>query len=197
MDLGLTDRAVMIASSSAADRQACRDRLTSEGAGVIVVDQLADAVVGIEQTVREFGRIDGVVMYLLSGDTQLLDASVADLYSSWAAVEFVAAAFRAAAPTMIEQGIGRLVSVIPNSVKWLADQSDELGSMAGLGVLGMHKAAVADLARHGISVNAVLRGDVDDVDEVAATIAFMLSKHAGYMQGVTIALDGARSPALF
>jgi NAD(P)-dependent dehydrogenase (short-subunit alcohol dehydrogenase family) len=197
MELGLTDRTVLIASSSAADRHACRDRLASEGAGVIVVDRLADAVVGIEQTVREFGRIDGVVMCLPSNDTQLLDASVADLYSSWIAVEFVAAAFRAAASTMIEQGHGRLVSVVPNSVKWLADDSDELGSMSGLAVLGMHKAAVADLARHGISVNAVLRGDADDVDEVAATIAFMLSEHAGYMQGVTIALDGARSPALF
>ena len=197
MDLGLTGRAVVIASANAADRRACRDRLSSEGAVVIVVDQLSDAVAGIEQAVREFGRIDGVVMCLPTDETQLLDASVADLYSCWAGAEFVAAAFRASAPTMIEQGHGRLVSVIPNSVKWLADESDELGSIAGLGVLGMHKAAVADLARHGISVNAVLRGDADDIDEVAATIAFLLSENAGYMQGVTISLDGAESPAVF
>lgn len=197
MDLGLTDRVIVVASTNAPERSACSDRLRNEGASVVVVEELGDAAGAVERGVRESGRIDGVVVYVPISDTDVLEASAADLYTSWSSVEFVAAAFRAAVPTMIEHGGGRLLSVVTNSVKWLADDSDELGALVGLGVLGMHKAAVADLARHGISVNAVLRGDADDIDEVAATIAFMLSENAGYMQGVTISLDGARSPAVF
>jgi NAD(P)-dependent dehydrogenase (short-subunit alcohol dehydrogenase family) len=197
MQLGLTDRVVLIASDRAAERNACRDRLELEGASVIVVERLSDAAGGVEQAVREFGRVDGVVICLPVNDTGLLDASIDDLYATWAAVECVAAAFRAALPIMIERGFGRLLSVVANSVKWLSDDADELGSIAGLGVLGMHKAAVADVARYGVSVNAIVRADADDHVGVAATVAFLLSEHAGYMQGVTIALDGATSPAVF
>lgn len=197
MQLGLTDRVVLIASDRAAERNACRDRLAQEGASVIVFERLSDAAGGVEQAVRECGRIDGVVICLPANDTALLDASIDDLYANWAAVECVAAAFRAALPIMTERGFGRLLSVVANSVKWLSDDADELGSIAGLGVLGMHKAAVADVARYGVSVNAIVRADADDHAGVAATVAFLLSEHAGYMQGVTIALDGATSPAVF
>lgn len=197
MELGLTDRVVLVASGRAAEREACRDRLQQEGAVAIVAERLSDAIGGVEQAVREFGRIDGVVICLPANDTELLDASIDDLYASWAAVECVAAVFRAALPIMIERGFGRLLSVVPHSVKWLADDADELGSIAGLGVLGMHKAAVADVALYGISVNAIIRGNPDDQAAVAATVAFLLSEHAGYMQGVTIGLDGATSPAVF
>jgi NAD(P)-dependent dehydrogenase (short-subunit alcohol dehydrogenase family) len=197
MDLGLDRHVVVIASADTVERGACLALLSSEGARVAVVEKLGEAVAAVERCISEFGRIDGVVICLPPSDTELLAASVADLYDSWSSVEFVAAAFRAAVPTMIDQGSGRLLSVVTNSVKWLADDTDELGVLAGLGVLGLHKAAVADVARHGISVNAVLRGDSADPDELAATIAFMLSENAGYMQGVTISLDGAASPIVF
>ena len=56
---------------------------------------------------------------------------------------------------------------------------------------------MADVARLGIAVNSVLRDRDCDAGEVAATVAFLLSEGAGYLQGVTISLDGLKSPSMF
>jgi NAD(P)-dependent dehydrogenase (short-subunit alcohol dehydrogenase family) len=98
---------------------------------------------------------------------------------------------------MCQAGFGRLVAVVPGAVKWLDDGTDELGVLAGLGVLGLNKSAVADLARFGVTTNAVLRGEASDPGDVAAAVAFLLSGPAGYLQGVALSLDGATSPAVF
>jgi NAD(P)-dependent dehydrogenase (short-subunit alcohol dehydrogenase family) len=196
VDLGLHDRVVVIAGDDATDREAAA--LRAEGAQPVLVEALVDAASTVERVVQERGRIDGVVMYLPGGGNRtLLGAHLADLYASWQAVEAVAATFRAAVPAMTGRGFGRLLSVTTGSVKWLSEDTDELATLAGLGVLGLHKSAVADVARSGIAVNAVLRGDGADRQEVAQTVAFLLSEPAGYLHGVTISLDGARSPAVF
>jgi NAD(P)-dependent dehydrogenase (short-subunit alcohol dehydrogenase family) len=83
------------------------------------------------------------------------------------------------------------------SVKWLADDADERGAVAGLAVLGLHKAVVADAARFGVATNAVLRAAASDPREVADTVTFLLSEPAAYLQGVTIGLDGATSTSVF
>jgi 3-oxoacyl-[acyl-carrier protein] reductase len=194
VDLGIRDRMVVVASADAADGDACAALLRAEGANVISVGDLDDA----GPMVADLDRVDGVVMYLPNVASRTLgDATVDDLYDSWASVQAVAAAFTAAVPSMSRNGWGRLVSVTTGSVKWLSDDSDELGTLAGLGVLGLHKAAVADIASAGISTNAVLRGNTSDPGEVAAAVAFLLSEDAAYLQGVTISLDGANSPAMY
>ena len=48
-----------------------------------------------------------------------------------------------------------------------------------------------------MTVNAVLRDSATDPAAVAETVTFLLSDPAGYLQGVTIGLDGARSPSMF
>jgi 3-oxoacyl-[acyl-carrier protein] reductase len=198
MDLGLQDRVVVVGAVDGADREACAAVLGAEGCRVLTVERLGDATAEVEQALRDHGRVDGVVMYLPgSSGRGLLDAGLQDLYDSWSSVEAVAAAFRSAVPGMSDRGWGRLVSVTTSSVKWLDDQVDEPATLAGLGVLGLHKAAVADVARLGISVNAVLRDSDAPTDEVAATVGFLLSDPAAYLQGVTISLDGARSPVMF
>jgi NAD(P)-dependent dehydrogenase (short-subunit alcohol dehydrogenase family) len=90
-----------------------------------------------------------------------------------------------------------LVSVVTGAVKWLSDDSDERAAVAGLAVLGLHKAVVADVARFGVTTNAVLRDASSDPREVADTVAFLLSEPAAYLQGVTIGLDGAHSTSVF
>lgn len=198
MDLGLKNRIVVVAAEDGADRIACEATLGAEGCRVVTVDVLNAAAAEVDRVLREQGRIDGVVMILpIHSGRAALGSGLAALYESWSAVEAVAAAFRAAVPAMTEQRWGRLVSVTSSGAKWLSDEMDEPDAVAGLGVLGMHKAAVADVARLGISVNAVLRDTASSAEDVAGTVAFLLSDSAGYLQGITLSLDGAHSSAIF
>lgn len=198
MDLGLQDRVVVLAGPDAPDRTAGAEALSAEGCRVSTVADFGDAAAEVQRAVRDHGRVDAVVVYLpLRPDQPAVAATIEDLYATWSWVEQIAAAFRAAVPGMAERGWGRLVTVITGDVKALGEHADEVGALAGLGLLGMHKAAVADVARFGISANAVLRDAASAPAEVAATVAFLVSEPAGYLQGVTMSLDGARSPVMF
>jgi NAD(P)-dependent dehydrogenase (short-subunit alcohol dehydrogenase family) len=198
LKLGLADRIVLVAASDAADRDACAEALRSEAARPVLVDSLDEAAAAVDRVVSEAGRIDGVVMYLpLEAGSSVLDADGPALLGAWTPVEAVAETFRAALPMMTERGRGRLVTVMTGSVKWLADDADERGAVAGLAVLGLHKAVVADAARFGVATNAVLREARSDPREVADTVTFLLSEPAAYLQGVTIGLDGATSTSVF
>lgn len=198
MDLGLNNRIAVVAAVDADDRAACAATLGVEGCQVVTVETLGSAAAAVERVLREQGRIDAVVMYLpIHSGRAALGSGLEALYESWSAVEAVAAAFRAAVPAMTEQRWGRLVSVTSSGAKWLGDEVDEPDAVAGLGVLGMHKAAVADVARFGISVNAVLRDTASSAEDVAGTVAFLLAESAAYLQGITLSLDGAHSSAIF
>jgi NAD(P)-dependent dehydrogenase (short-subunit alcohol dehydrogenase family) len=94
-------------------------------------------------------------------------------------------------------GWGRIVTILPGETKWLHDDTDELGVLNGLGMLGLNKGAVADVAPTGVAVNALLRAPNSSPRDVADAAAFLLSEGAGYLHGITIALDGAQSPAMF
>lgn len=183
MDLGLHGRVVLLACDDPADREACERVLTAEGALVVASGSPA---------------VDAVVVYLpLTPASLLLDAELSDLRHDWTHLEQVVAAFQAAIPGMTHRGWGRLVTVVAGSVKSLDDDADERGAVVGLAVLGLHKAVVADVARFGITTNAVLRDAHTRPEEVADTVAFLLSEDAGYLQGVSVALDGARSSSVF
>ena len=198
MNLGLHDRVVVVGAPRSEDREACHATLDAEVAACVTVDMLSDVDGVIRATLNTHGRIDGVVMFLpFAPSSSVLETTAEELSEAWASVEEVAAGFRAATHPMTEQHYGRLISVVTGSVKWLNDEVDELGVIAGLGVLGLHKAAVADVAQFGIAANAVLRDSDADDSEVASTVAFLLSESAGYLQGVTISLDGAKSSAVF
>jgi 3-oxoacyl-[acyl-carrier protein] reductase len=194
VELGLQDRVFVVVAADPVDRAACADALAAEGARVVQVDQLDAA----GEVVRTQTRLDGVVFYLpITGGSELLNTDASRLLEAWMPVEAVAAAFRSALPHLTERGWGRLVSVVTGAVKWLSDDSDERAAVAGLAVLGLHKAVVADVARFGVTTNAVLRDASSDPREVADTVAFLLSEPAAYLQGVTIGLDGAHSTSVF
>jgi 3-oxoacyl-[acyl-carrier protein] reductase len=189
VDLGMQGRVVLLASDDRVDREACAAVLRGEGADVLTatVRDAADQAAGV----------DAVVVLLPVSTSAVLDAGLSDLREDWGQLEAVAAAFQAAVPTMTERHWGRLVTVVSGAVKSLDDESDERGAVVGLAVLGLHKAVVADVARSGITTNAVLRDHRTTPEEIASTVAFLLSEPAGYLQGVTIALDGARSGSVF
>ncbi len=198
MDLGLSGRVVIVAAADPAEGAACAHLLTREGA-TVVSEELTGAAATVRDAVDKHGRVDAVVACTPQQWAQsIIDVDdVSSLYDLWSAVETIVEAYRAALPGMIEQRWGRLVTVTTNAVKWLHDGSDELGALAGLGILGMHKAAVADVARSGVTVNAVLRDGDTSPDDVADLVAFLVSDRAGYLEGVAVSLDGAVSPAVF
>ena len=114
--------------------------------------------------------------------------------------------------SMLRQRWGRIVNV--SSVVALRaneGQANYVASKAGL--LGFTKVIAREMARRGITCNAVTPGfietdmtaDLGDVaqhvparragrpDEVAACVSFLASEEAGYVNGTTLTVDGALS----
>lgn len=126
------------------------------------------------------------------------------------------AAFRAsrrAIPPMLKARFGRIVNIA--SVVGLRanpGQANYAASKAGL--VGMTKTIAAEVARRGVTVNAVapgliatdmtadLNGDLlahvparraGTPEEVAACVRFLASDEAGYVTGATLTVDGGMS----
>jgi NAD(P)-dependent dehydrogenase (short-subunit alcohol dehydrogenase family) len=124
---------------------------------------------------------------------------------------------RAALPTMVEQGAGRIVNVV--SVAALQGmQMLAAYSAAKAGLAGLTRQVAVDYARHGIRVNAVAPGDIltpmsqdntpevkqallrrtparrqGGAEEVAEVIVWLASPAADFVTGQVIAVDGGWS----
>jgi acetoacetyl-CoA reductase len=163
---------------------------------------------------HEYGRLDCLVNN--AGITR--DAKIGDLgeteYVDVLGVNLVGAAMlaRAASVPMIDARFGRIVNIASFvGQKGNFGQANYAASKAGL--IGWTKVAAAELARHGVTVNAVCPGFIetemlarvrDDVrekllatvplrrfgrpDEVADAVAFVLK--ADYMTGAQINING-------
>jgi len=123
-------------------------------------------------------------------------------------------ATRAALPKMMRARFGRVINV--SSVAGLrANPGQANYSASKAGVIGFTKTVAAEVARRGVTVNAVapgvietaftedvLEGDlakaiparrVGTPEEVAACIRFLASEHASYVTGTTLTVDGGLS----
>lgn len=123
-------------------------------------------------------------------------------------------ATRAALPKMMRARFGRVINV--SSVAGLrANPGQANYSASKAGVIGFTKTVAAEVARRGVTVNAVapgvietaftedvLEGDlakaiparrVGTPEEVAACIRFLASTQASYVTGTTLTVDGGLS----
>ena len=126
---------------------------------------------------------------------------------------------RAAAARMIPQGVGRIVNTSSiTAFDGGGTFSKGVYATAKAAVIGMCRGGARELGPYGITVNVLAPGPIDteimggrltderkasmsagiplgrvgQPEEIAATVAFLLSDGGGYMNGATLQIDGGK-----
>jgi 3-oxoacyl-[acyl-carrier protein] reductase len=120
-------------------------------------------------------------------------------------------ATRAFLPSMIAARRGRIINVASVTGPYVANPNESAYATAKAGMTGLTRALAMEVARHGITVNAVAPGWIATAassagelaggihtptgrsgtpDEVAHAVAFLASSRASYINGGTLVIDG-------
>ncbi|MBN8867800.1 MAG: 3-oxoacyl-ACP reductase FabG [Solirubrobacterales bacterium] len=243
----LEGRAAIVTGSAQGIGRGIAEVLGREGASIVVADingELAEATaaemgsagieaVGIKVDVTDTDSLDGLVQATVDrfGSVDILAAN-AGIYpadpieeidrASWDRVMNLNVAgaffsFQACLPRMREQGYGRAVitSSITGAFTGHPGYSHYGASKAA--VLGFMRSAAIETAKQGVTINAVLPGNVqtpglDDAgeehkremmgsipmgefaspDDIGWAVRFLASEEAGYITGQTLVVDGGQ-----
>jgi 3-oxoacyl-[acyl-carrier protein] reductase len=226
--LGAAGARVVVTSTTSRveERVAELQALGVESAGLPAdLTDSAQANVLVEFTLRHFGRLD--VLVNNAGMTSVADpvdgpVDAVDLTDElWRAgiIRNLDTAFfvsRAALPPMLEAGYGRIVNVasITGPVMAMVGNADYGAAKAGM--VGLTRSLAVEVARHGITVNAVNPGWITTgsqsehehaqglrtpigrsatAGEVASAVVWLATPGASYVTGQAVVVDGGNSIA--
>jgi 2-hydroxycyclohexanecarboxyl-CoA dehydrogenase len=246
---GLRDKVVLVTGAGRGMGQAMAERLAAEGARVAVTDvdldsaqktagaldgaaafrlditDAAEVSTRIEEIVAALGPIDALVNNagwdrlapFLETDEDLWDR-VIDIN-----LRGPIRMTKAVLPSMVERQGGRIVNISSDAGR-VGSTGEAVYSACKAGIIGFGKTVAREVARHGITVNAICPGPtatpllesmvgegndklIDSLkrgipmrrlgapDDIAGAVAFIVSDDAGFITGQTLSVSGGLTMA--
>jgi 2-hydroxycyclohexanecarboxyl-CoA dehydrogenase len=246
---GLRDKVVIVTGAGRGMGRAIAERLAAEGARVAVTDvdresalKTADALDGaagfrlditdaaevsarVEEIVAALGPIDALVNN--AGWDRLapfLDTDE-DLWERLIDINLRGPIrmTKAVLPQMVERQSGRIVNISSDAGR-VGSTGEAVYSACKAGIIGFGKTIAREVARHGITVNAICPGPtatpllesivgegndklidslkrgipmrrLGEPDDIAGAVAFIVSDDAGFVTGQTLSVSGGLTMA--